>query len=158
LFFMNKQWQTDRERLNHDILCNQLRTELLRLCRNPHSEAVVRLASWPSHKDEYLALFDHAAEALSPRYLMELDLFNCWTREQKQYFGEKFHELFLITSNIETKTTHLKSLLSDCIDTLHRFLAVPSEQRTVQMVKEIQQKLDYFSEKISELPTPSCGI
>lgn len=147
-------WQSQREKLNHDILCNQLRNELGTLRRDPRGNSLHRLELWPEHAKEYRQLFDSAAEALSTIRLLELPEFDCWTNEKKNCFKPVFHKIFLINSGIELKVERLNEMLNEVLTIIKKFLETPVDKRTEEMVLEMQEILDHFSAKISELPAP----
>lgn len=147
-------WQSLRERLNHDILCNQLRNELEVLRRHPGGSSLHRLEMWSKRAGEYRLLFSLSTEELSPLKLLDIDAFKCWSEEQQAIYGPVLHRMFLVNSGLEKKLETLNSLLDESLRSVRRFLDTPREKRTEEMVIQIQEKVEQLSAKISELPAP----
>jgi hypothetical protein len=146
-------WQSRREKLNHDILCNQLLNEVVTLQQQPASD-VCRLHLWPQHAESYRKLLNDAADALSAKRLLELPCFECWSQDYKDYFGMIFHAVFLLESGIDKKLDDVRFLFEAALQQTNIFMSVAPEKRTAEMVIDLQQKLSALSAGISSLPIP----
>lgn len=150
---MNADWQSCREKLNHDILCNQVRNEVVTL-RQDLTFKTHRLELWPQHAEAYRNLFENAATALSPQKLIELRCFDCWPQEYKDYFGDLFHAIFLLETEVEKEVEDLSSIFETALSEIKSFIAMPPEERTQESVLKLQQMLEALSVAISALPMP----
>jgi hypothetical protein len=146
-------WQARREKLNHDILCNQVLNEVASLHFEPASE-VHRLQLWPRHAEAYRELFKDAPVALSAKRLLELPCFDCWSQEYNDYLGMIFHAVFLLESGIEKKLDSLRALFEKSLRKTNNFISLHPDKRTGEMVDDLQQTLTALSAGISALPIP----
>ena len=151
------EWQSQRALLNHDILCNQLRTELVALRVAPQSPAVVRLKMWPRQADEYRKFFDLAIDALSPQQVLNSPIFATWDETRKDDLGPIVHEVFLALSNIAAEVQELHESLSCSVGAVEAFLAIRPTERTPERVAKLQELLDSLSQDISALPREIGG-
>ena len=150
------EWLGQRELLNHDVLCNQLRNELGALRADP-KRAVVRLKTWPVREAEYRAFFDSSIEALSPRQFFTNQRFACWKPEMKTTFEPLFHELFMLTSNLAARVEALHQLLTQSLNAVQTFLATDAAMRNPSHVAKLQELLESLSQGISALPSQVGG-
>ena len=146
------EWQAQRALLNHDILCNQLRNELGAVRMNPQCSAVVRLKMWPQRAGEYRKFFDMAAEALSPKQILDSPAFAAWEKTRKEVFRPIIHETFLVRTDMIARVQELHELLTRSIDGVEAFLRMKPAERTLEAVAELQELLDSLSKAISALP------
>jgi len=147
-----KQWLNQRALLNHDILCNQLRNELVSLRAEPTRTKIQRLSTWPKRKTEYMDFLNNTIDVLSFASLLDTDVFGCWSYSKKNSFKPAFHELFLNTTTILNKVTQLKRLVDLSVNSVLNFINTEPQKRTVQMIIDLQEKLETLSNGISSLP------
>ena len=146
------EWEKNRSILNHDVLCNQLRNELVRLRKEPCSKSFIRIAMWPKRQDEYIDFLDSAMDVLSPGEIVDSFLFACWDSQQRELFKLLVRNLYNEVENIESQIKEAKSILTESISLIESFFSTPIERRTTQAVIKIQDKLDELSKRISKLP------
>jgi len=149
-----KHWSAQRAFLNHDVLCNQLRTETAALKKNPNQVRVLRLEQWSSREDDYRALFDNAIDVLGPERVLVTNWFSCWSDGLKCHFGVVFREIFLATSNLPQQIKILHQCLTHALEKVHCLLLTSPEARTIDMIAELDNVLDELSCNISALPSP----
>lgn len=151
-------WQSLREKLNHDILCNQVRIEIQMLRQNPSHEPVRLEWFCKRHADTFRGLLEDAPDALSTKKLVGLPCFNCWPQEYKSYFANLFHSIFLLETDLNNKMNNLNQLLENALKNSWVFLETKPAERTEAMVINLQEILDKLSLAISKLPKPYIGV
>jgi hypothetical protein len=147
-------WTEVRERLNHDILRNQVLTELAAIKTAPQGSASPRLIGWLRQVGEYREFFAAAVETLDAGRLMETEVFSGWTTELKTVCRPIFKELFLTVHSICDRVADLHTRLADCEESARAFLQLVPQNRTPDRVVELERQFSVLSRGISELPRP----
>lgn len=155
--FSWSEWLEQRALLNHDILCNQLRNELVALQGDPQSPDVVRLKMWLLRESEYRRFLDSTLNALSPAQLLESPHFARWAAEERVFFQLVFQELFCQTTGLGLRIEALQELLTKCVGEVGAFLEVAPVERTHDRIARLQSLLEALSLGISSLPTVIGG-
>jgi hypothetical protein len=148
-------WLDRRAVLNHDVLANQVATELAMLAQQTDANPV-RLMQWLRREPEYAALLRDAADVLDPAHLVDLPQFDVWTDERRSAMRMMVSERFQRTSAVSETLQSLEALLRRCVVSATAFLAMPPKSRTASTVAEMQSNFEQLSEGISSLPT-RCG-
>ena len=146
------EWLSQRDLLNHDVLCNQLRNELASLRSEPTQVITPRLSSWPKRKTEYTNFLNDTIEAISFARILDTSIFDCWGTNQKAFWEPVFHELFLATTDVREKIHDLNELLNESVEAVIHFNEISPKKRTIEMIVSLQRKLDALSAGISSLP------
>lgn len=149
---MLKEWLNQRALLNHDILCNQLRNEILSLRSDPTQTQTPRLKMWPKRKHEYEIFLDKTIEALSFASILDDHVFDSWQDSLKSTSKPIFHQLFLATTDISKRVDDLKRLLDESVEAALYFNTIEPAKRTVDMIVSLQKKVEALSNGISSLP------
>jgi hypothetical protein len=147
-------WQTLRERLNHDILQNQVLTELEALHRNWREIRPRRLRSWLQQSQEYRELIDTAVNALDPGALLDAPIFECWPPSLRLQMHQLLRDVYFVHHKLAERTEDLHIVLCKCVTLAQEFLSMAPEQRTLDMVAAIENDMLSLSRGISNLPRP----
>ena len=152
-----KQWIDLRGVLNHDVLCNQLRNELLSLQEEPKGHEAIRLKTWVTREDEYRGFLTATVDALSPNGLISCAGLACWTEEQIRVYANVAHALFLAETDMTAIVKRLTELLAAAVCSAKRLLSTPRPERSNDMVADLSVLVDKLSEGISDLPRSIGG-
>lgn len=145
-------WTDERARLNHDILRNQVLTELAAIQAAPESVTPHRLIGWTKQGEAYRRFFDATINALDPSDLLDSEVFRCWTHEQREHWKPIFREIFMADNRIPECVAELHRLLVVCEERGRSILALDAHARTGEMLTELEKEFLLLSRHISALP------
>ena len=153
-----EEWLEVRELLNHDILCNQVRSELAALQSAQHDHRIVRLKHWPEREPEYRRWLDATFEALSPAHLLDSSVFSCWSEDMRSKFRPAVHQLFLATTSLGAQVRKLHELLGLSVKGVREFVAAAPPERTADKLSALEALLAALSAAISALPRSVSSV
>lgn len=152
------EWTSLRARLNHDVLRNQVLTEIAAIRSAPEEVEPYRLTNWLSQTDSYLRLLQEAPRALNPGILVESYFFAHWPEAWKRDAAVIFRDLFWHAYSIEKRLHDLNTQLDLCHITVDKFLRSDRSRRTKECVLAVEAHLSAFSKCLSELPRPTWAF
>lgn len=147
-------WTSERARLNHDILCNQVLTEIASARVDPCEASLLRLTTWLRQAFAYRSFIDGTVDALDGAAFVDDRLFICWSIEQRSLFRGVFRRVFSLVNRVPERVRELHLLLSQCEEAAKDFLNMPKSQRTGAKVDALERSFERLSRAISDLPRP----
>lgn len=146
-------WADNKARLSHDVLSNQIETELMALESEP-SRDCPRLIQFVSRETEFKRLLQEAPDALSTRFIIDWPIFDVWEPDFRSYMRQIANALFHTTSGVPEKAKEVDRILDNCIVAVKKFINIQNEQKSVAQVKELRSLIEQLRKGISSLPYP----
>lgn len=147
-------WSSERARLNHDVLCNQVLTELVSVRSAPRTVAPLRLAMWLRQVPAYKLLVSEAEDALDGGRIVDARMFDCWERERRELFRGVFRRVFSSANRIPELVGVISDLIVGCEKMAFAFLNTPIYDRSVADAVALESGMQHLSRAISALPRP----
>jgi len=157
------QWSEERGYLNHDILSNNVLTELFASKSGLNAETQLpRLRLWLNSKKDFIDFIESTENATSPSWIIDEHYFNSWSDNQKTKYKTKFHELFLFNTGLIDKVKEAKMILERAHVLSEDLLRLVDDNASSEVIDSglgnIINELQKLSEKISSFPRNSWCI
>lgn len=151
-------WQERRSRLNHDVLCNRLRTALMSLVgvAEPDPSVIAVVNAWLCRREEYLALLDEAPMILSGASVLEMGCLVGLSSEERAAVLGAAHEVYLLGSPLNERLGQLRECIAALADRIRCFVEAPAAVGSSQVLKSMIELAEVLSLGLSELTGESC--
>lgn len=151
---ISRQWQGEREHLNHTMLSNQVKMELSRLSHGHDIGQVPRLDQFLQQESRYRSLIAQASRALSAGVLIDTPWFDDCSIENREILREMFHQLYVAEMDLDTLLTDVSKALDMAVASVKNFVEMSAKERTVDKVTSLWKDVEALSLAISSLPKP----